>query len=57
LVTRICTQDKLALGKNIKTKLVTLCWQGDEETDPSTTEVVKLPVPYQLPPRLYGAEG
>ncbi|XP_051215605.1 tyrosyl-DNA phosphodiesterase 1 isoform X7 [Lolium perenne] len=49
-------QDKLALGKNIKTKLVTLCWQGDEETDPSTTEVVKLPVPYQLPPRLYGAE-
>ncbi|CAM0906128.1 unnamed protein product [Alopecurus aequalis] len=46
-------QDKLSLGKNIKTKLVTLCWQGDEEKDPSA-EVVRLPVPYQLPPQLYG---
>ena len=50
------TQDKLSLGKNIKTKLVTLCWQGDEEKDPSA-EVVRLPVPYQLPPQLYGPEG
>lgn len=47
--------DKLALGKNIKTKLVTLCWKGDEEKDPSA-EVVRLPVPYQLPPQLYGPE-
>uniref|UniRef100_A0A0A9GJG6 Tyrosyl-DNA phosphodiesterase 1 n=1 Tax=Arundo donax TaxID=35708 RepID=A0A0A9GJG6_ARUDO len=47
--------DSLALGGKIKTKLVTLCWKGDEETEPST-EIVRLPVPYQLPPQPYGVE-
>jgi len=46
-------QDGVALGKTIKTKLVTLCWKGDEE-DPS---IVRLPVPYQLPPQPYGTQG
>jgi hypothetical protein len=55
-ISHTCAQDKLAIGKSIKTKLVTLCWQGDEEKDPSA-EVVRLPVPYQLPPQLYGPEG
>jgi tyrosyl-DNA phosphodiesterase-1 len=47
--------DSLALGKTIKTKLVTLCWKGDEEAEPST-KTVRLPVPYQLPPQPYGTE-
>jgi len=46
-------QDGVALGKTIKTKLVALCWKGDEE-DPS---IVRLPVPYQLPPQPYGTQG
>ncbi|KQK15923.1 tyrosyl-DNA phosphodiesterase 1 [Brachypodium distachyon] len=45
----------LTLGKTIKTKLVTLCWKDDEEKEPSA-EVIRLPVPYQLPPQLYGPE-
>ncbi|ONM57972.1 Tyrosyl-DNA phosphodiesterase 1 [Zea mays] len=45
-------RDGVALGKTIKTKLVTLCWKGDEE-DPS---IVRLPVPYQLPPQPYGTQ-
>lgn len=49
-------QDGLALDKTIRTKLVTLCWKGDEEEEPST-KTVRLPVPYQLPPQPYGAEG
>ncbi|RCV13336.1 hypothetical protein SETIT_2G338100v2 [Setaria italica] len=48
-------RDGLALGKTIKTKLVTLCWKGDEEKEPST-KTVRLPVPHQLPPRPYGTE-
>ncbi|XP_039796383.1 tyrosyl-DNA phosphodiesterase 1-like isoform X2 [Panicum virgatum] len=47
--------DGLALGKTIKTKLVTLCWKGDEESEPFT-KTVRLPVPYQLPPQPYGPE-
>ncbi|PAN14246.1 hypothetical protein PAHAL_2G394200 [Panicum hallii] len=47
--------DSLALGRTIKTKLVTLCWKGDEEAEPST-KTVRLPVPYQLPPQPYGTE-
>nr|CAB3454489.1 unnamed protein product [Digitaria exilis] len=46
--------DSLTLGKTIKTKLVTLCWKGDEEKE-SSTKIVRLPVPYQLPPQHYGA--
>ncbi|CAM0146194.1 unnamed protein product [Urochloa decumbens] len=48
-------QDGLTLGKTIKTKLVTLCWKGDEEKEPST-KTIRLPVPYQLPPQPYGTE-
>lgn len=47
--------DNLALGEKVKTKLVTLCWKGDEEKEPST-RFVRLPVPYQLPPQPYGTE-
>ncbi|KAG8080276.1 hypothetical protein GUJ93_ZPchr0007g4553 [Zizania palustris] len=47
--------DNLAVGDRIKTKLVTLCWEGNEEKEPST-EIVRLPVPYQLPPQPYGTE-
>ncbi|OQU90039.1 tyrosyl-DNA phosphodiesterase 1 isoform X2 [Sorghum bicolor] len=46
------SRDGVAIGRTIKTKLVTLCWKGDEE-DPS---IVKLPVPYQLPPQPYGTQ-
>uniref|UniRef100_A0A0D9WZP9 Uncharacterized protein n=1 Tax=Leersia perrieri TaxID=77586 RepID=A0A0D9WZP9_9ORYZ len=45
--------DNLAPGKEVKTKLVTLCWKNDEEKE-SSTEIIKLPVPYQLPPQPYG---
>ncbi|KAL6657929.1 hypothetical protein ACP70R_005709 [Stipagrostis hirtigluma subsp. patula] len=47
--------DSLTLGKTVKTKLVTLCWKGDKEKETST-EIVSLPVPYQLPPEPYGPE-
>ncbi|KAL6840568.1 hypothetical protein ACP4OV_029432 [Aristida adscensionis] len=47
--------ESLPLGKTIKTKLATLCWKSDEEKETST-EIVRLPVPYQLPPQFYGAE-
>ncbi|KAL6840577.1 hypothetical protein ACP4OV_029441 [Aristida adscensionis] len=49
-----CTE-KNGASLTIKTKLVTLCWKSDEEKETST-EIVRLPVPYQLPPQLYGAE-
>ncbi|GMI77533.1 tyrosyl-DNA phosphodiesterase 1 [Hibiscus trionum] len=40
-------------GKSIatKTKLVTLAWQGSK-----TSEVITLPVPYELPPERYSSE-
>ncbi|KAG9454151.1 hypothetical protein H6P81_007055 [Aristolochia fimbriata] len=38
-----------------KVKLVTLSWQGNESTAPFP-EVIKLPVPYQLPPPPYTIE-
>lgn len=34
-----------------KTKLVTLCWKGN-----TSSEVIQLPVPYQLPPQPYTSE-
>ncbi|EOY28605.1 Tyrosyl-DNA phosphodiesterase-related isoform 1 [Theobroma cacao] len=34
-----------------KTKLVTLAWQGSK-----TSEVIQLPVPYELPPKPYSSE-
>lgn len=39
-----------------RTRLVTLNWQGNRNTD-SSSEVIKLPVPYELPPQPYTAEG
>lgn len=38
-----------------KTKLVTLCWKGNTGIDTSS-EVIRLPVPYQLPPKPYTSE-
>ncbi|CAO1941798.1 unnamed protein product [Urochloa humidicola] len=49
------SRDGVALGKTMKTKLVTHCWKGDEEKEPST-KTIRLPVPYQLPPQPYGSE-
>ncbi|GJN32535.1 hypothetical protein PR202_gb21049 [Eleusine coracana subsp. coracana] len=48
--------DIIAPGEKIRTKLVTLCWKGDEEKDRSAEEIVRLPVPYQLPPEPYRPE-
>ncbi|KAJ0983151.1 hypothetical protein J5N97_011406 [Dioscorea zingiberensis] len=45
-----------ANGDDFKSKLVTLCWKGNGRTD-SSTEVIQLPVPYQLPPQPYTSEG
>ncbi|KAJ0983320.1 hypothetical protein J5N97_011575 [Dioscorea zingiberensis] len=42
-------------GDDFKSKLVTLCWKGNGRTD-SSTEVIQLPVPYQLPPQPYTSE-
>ncbi|OVA11144.1 Tyrosyl-DNA phosphodiesterase [Macleaya cordata] len=39
-----------------RTKMVTLCWQGNRNTDLSS-EVITLPVPYELPPQPYTSEG
>ncbi|KAK6917354.1 Tyrosyl-DNA phosphodiesterase I [Dillenia turbinata] len=38
-----------------KTKLVTLSWQGSGNVD-SSTEIILLPVPYELPPKPYSSE-
>jgi len=40
---------------NIKTKLSTLCCNRNKNTQSS--EVIQLPVPYQLPPQPYTSEG
>lgn len=57
-----CTSDDVPLevkhqdGKDceVKTKkLVTLSWQGSED---SSSKVIRLPVPYELPPKPYSAE-
>lgn len=39
-----------------KTKLVTLTWHGSSDAGASS-EVVYLPVPYELPPQRYSSEG
>ncbi|KAF9588080.1 hypothetical protein IFM89_007321, partial [Coptis chinensis] len=38
-----------------RTKLVTLCYQGSLKTD--STELIPLPLPYELPPQPYTSEG
>jgi hypothetical protein len=37
-------------------KLVSLCWNKEGESN-STTEIVRLPIPYQLPPPPYTSQG
>ncbi|XP_015574204.1 tyrosyl-DNA phosphodiesterase 1 isoform X1 [Ricinus communis] len=44
----------LADSEEPKTELVTLMWQGPK--DPSS-QVIPLPVPYELPPQPYSSEG
>ncbi|KAM7255296.1 hypothetical protein ACFE04_020537 [Oxalis oulophora] len=51
------SEDKREAVENSRTKLVTLTWQGsNEDLDSSLSEVVRLPVPYELPPKRYSAE-
>ncbi|CAN6690048.1 unnamed protein product [Malus baccata var. baccata] len=52
------SKDKSGLSETSeasRTTLVTLNWQGNRNTD-SSSEVIKLPVPYELPPQPYTAE-
>ncbi|XP_073005062.1 tyrosyl-DNA phosphodiesterase 1 isoform X1 [Typha latifolia] len=39
----------------LKAKLVTLCWNGNKGTG-SSSAVIQLPIPYQLPPQPYASE-
>lgn len=48
-----CESAKASEAK--KTKLVTLSWEGNRNTESS--EVITLPVPYELPPQRYSSEG
>lgn len=41
--------------KSQRTKLVTLTWEGNRSSD-SSSEVIPLPVPYELPPKQYSSE-
>lgn len=36
-----------------RSKLVTMTWQGDRDSP----EIISLPIPYELPPKPYSAEG
>lgn len=52
-------QDKCGQSENSeagRNKLVTLNWQGNRNTD-SSSEVITLPVPYELPPQPYTTQG
>lgn len=48
-------QIKSASQEVKKTKLVTLAWQGKQDAE--SAEVIKLPLPYKLPPVPYSPEG
>ncbi|KAF8410690.1 hypothetical protein HHK36_003223 [Tetracentron sinense] len=48
-----CGLSENAQGKRMK--LGTLCWQGSKSSD-SLSEVIPLPVPYELPPQPYSSE-
>ncbi|KAK2644410.1 hypothetical protein Ddye_019605 [Dipteronia dyeriana] len=39
-----------------KTNLVTLTWQGSHRNTDESSEVISLPVPYELPPQRYSSE-
>ncbi|KAH6773794.1 tyrosyl-DNA phosphodiesterase-like protein [Perilla frutescens var. frutescens] len=50
------SEDELASRGSVEvkqTKLVSLAWKGDENK--GSAEVIQLPVPYELPPRLYSS--
>ncbi|XP_049395468.1 tyrosyl-DNA phosphodiesterase 1 [Solanum stenotomum] len=48
------SEDETSMHEGKKIKLVTLAWQGKGNDDSS--EVIKLPVPYELPPKPYSPE-
>ncbi|XP_070041892.1 tyrosyl-DNA phosphodiesterase 1 isoform X4 [Nicotiana tomentosiformis] len=48
------SEDETSMHEGNRIKLVTLAWQGKGNDDYS--EVLKLPVPYELPPKPYSAE-
>ncbi|XP_055826134.1 tyrosyl-DNA phosphodiesterase 1 [Solanum dulcamara] len=48
------SEDETSMHEGKRTKLVTLAWQGKGNDDSS--EVIKLPVPYELPPKPYSPE-
>ncbi|CAN4109750.1 unnamed protein product [Withania somnifera] len=48
------SKDETSVDEGKKIKLVTLAWQGKGNDDSS--EVIKLPVPYELPPKPYSPE-
>ncbi|XP_042517579.1 tyrosyl-DNA phosphodiesterase 1 isoform X3 [Macadamia integrifolia] len=48
-----CGSSQNAGGR--KRELVTLCWRGNQSID-SSSEVIPLPVPYELPPQPYSSE-
>ncbi|XP_060191002.1 tyrosyl-DNA phosphodiesterase 1 isoform X1 [Lycium barbarum] len=48
------SEDGTSMHEGKKIKLVTLAWQGKGNDDDS--EVIKLPVPYELPPKPYSPE-
>lgn len=47
-----CSSSKGSEAK--RTKLVTLLWQGNKNTESS--EVIQVPVPYELPPQRYSSD-
>lgn len=51
------TSGSMANSRNRKIKLVSLTWPGRDDHDDSNSEVVPLPVPYELPPKLYSSQG
>ncbi|XP_043688917.1 tyrosyl-DNA phosphodiesterase 1 isoform X2 [Telopea speciosissima] len=49
----ICGSSQNAGGH--RRELVTLCWRGNQSMD-SSSEVIPLPIPYELPPQPYSSE-
>ncbi|XP_016469226.1 tyrosyl-DNA phosphodiesterase 1 isoform X2 [Nicotiana tabacum] len=48
------SEDETSMHEGKRIKLVTLAWKGKENDD--SAEVIKLPVPYELPPKPYYPE-
>nr|DAD23283.1 TPA_asm: hypothetical protein HUJ06_024746 [Nelumbo nucifera] len=49
-----CTDDSDS-AQGIRESLLTLCWQGNQSKN-SSSEIILLPVPYELPPQPYSSE-